>query len=259
VIKLVKGNCLDLFDTISDESVSLVIADPPYNVYETGVTKIPFQRRKKQVDFDTFDEEFIEFSKNWIQLSVEKLKPSGSIFIFGGINYRKGNDLLGLLPILREKLEFINMIVWYYKNGMDAKRFFSNRFELIAWFAKYRKKYHFFLDRVRIKYDQKTLNTYLRDKRLNPETVKKGKNPTNVWEIPRLNANAKEKLKHPTQKPKKLIKRILKATTDEGDMVLDPFAGSGTTLEACKELRRDCTGFEINERYVEMAKKRCGL
>jgi len=250
---------LDLFDIISDESVSLVIADPPYNVYELGIIKIPFQRRKKHVEFDEFNESFIDFSKKWIELSVKKLRLDGSIFIFGGINYQRGSDLIGLLPILREKLEFINMIVWYYKNGMDAKRFFSNRFELIAWFAKNRRKYKFFLDRVRIKYDQKTLDTYLRDKRLNPETVKKGKNPTNVWEIPRLNANAKEKLDHPTQKPKILINRIIEATTNEGDLILDPFAGSGTTLEVCKDLNREGIGFEINERYYDMIKKRCKI
>ncbi|MHA1146540.1 MAG: DNA-methyltransferase, partial [Candidatus Helarchaeota archaeon] len=253
------GNCLELFEQVTDESVSLIIADPPYNVYQDNIRKVPFQRRKKQVGFDVFNKDFLDFSQQWIMQSVQKLKKDGSIFIFGGVNYLKGNDLLALLPILREKLEFINLIVWHYKNGMDAKRFFSNRFELIAWFARDRKKYKFFLDRVRIKYNEKTLNTYLKDKRLNPETVKKGKNPTNVWEIPRLNANSREKLGHPTQKPKSIVERIIKATTDEGDLVLDPFVGSGTTLEACKDLKRDCIGFEINEKYVQMIEKRCNL
>ncbi|MHA1265948.1 MAG: DNA-methyltransferase [Candidatus Helarchaeota archaeon] len=259
MIKLLKGNCLELFEFVADESASLVIADPPYNVYEKDITKVSFQRRKKFIEFDTFNGKFIDFSEKWINLSIDKVKQSGSLFVFGGVNYIKGADLLELLPILRKKLEFINLIIWYYKNGMDAKRFFSNRFELIAWFAKDRRNYKFYLDRVRIKYNQKTLQTYLKDKRLNPASVMKGKNPTNVWEIPRLNANAKEKLNHPTQKPKQIIERIIKATTDEGDLVVDPFVGSGTTLEVCKELRRDCIGFEIKEEYYQMARKRCNL
>jgi len=259
LIKLIKGNCLDLFKSIKDNSVSLIIADPPYNVYQNGVTKVSFQRRKKKIEFDNFNNEFLNFSEQWIDQSIEKLRNDGSLFVFGGINYLKGNDLLDLIPILRLKLDFVNFITWYYKNGADSKRFFSNRHEFIAWFVKDRSKYRFFLDTVRIKYDEKTLQKYLKDKRLNPETLKKGKNPTNVWEIPRLNANSKERLNHPTQKPEEIIKRIVKAVTKEGDLVIDPFCGTGTTLKICKDLNRDCICFEIKEEYCKIAKKRVNI
>lgn len=238
--------------------MDLIIADPPYNVYEDDVIKMPFQQRKKHVEWDQYDKNFIDFSLSWIESSIAKLKETGSLFIFGGVNYKKGNDLLTLIQILREELEFINIIVWHYPNGFGARRFFSNRFELIAWFAKSRK-YHFYLDAVRIKYDEDTLQQYLKDKRLNPENVRKGKNPTNVWEIGRINANAKERLEHPTQKPEEIMERIILSTTKEEGLVVDPFVGSGTTAKVCQDLNRNFIGFEKKEQYLKMAQNRLNL
>ena len=258
MIKIIQGNCLKLFNTIEDESVDIVIADPPYNVYQNTIVKMPYQRRKKNIDWDDFDKDFVEFSFEWIDLCIQKLKKNGSIFIFGGVNYIKGNDLLSLIPSLRKKLDFINLIIWHYPNGFGARRFFSNRFELIVWLTKGRK-YYFNLDAVRIKFDQKTLKEYLKDKRLNPENVLKGKNPTNVWDIGRINANAKERLKHPTQKPERIIERIILSATKENDLVLDPFLGSGTTAKVCQNLNRNCIGFEINPEYIQIATKRCNI
>ena len=99
--------------------------------------------------------------QQWIDASFQKLKKTGSLFIFGGVNYAKGNDLLALLPILRQNLHFVNLIVWYYHNGYGSRRFFSNRYELIAWFAK-SPKYKFNLDAVRITYDETTLQNILK-------------------------------------------------------------------------------------------------
>jgi len=235
--------------------LTLIIADPPYNICENDIIKMPYQRRKKDIEWDPYDKNFIEFSLEWIELSISKLKETGSLFIFGGVNYQKENDLLTLIQLLRKDLRFVNLIIWYYPNGFGSNRFFSNRFELIAWFAK-SKNYYFNLDAVRLKYDKKTLKEYLKDKRCNPENVKKGKNPTNVWKIGRINANAKERLNHPTQKPEEIIERIILATTEEDNLVVDPFLGSGTTAKVCKDLKRNCIGFEKEANFVEMAKKR---
>lgn len=258
MIQILHGDCLKLFPKVQDNSVDLIISDPPYNVYENSVVKMAYQRRKKNVEWDQFDENFGQFSMEWIDLSIQKLKPQGSLFIFGGVNYGKGNDLIELIPILRKKLHFVNLIVWHYPNGYGSRRFFSNRYELIAWFAK-GKKYKFNLDNVRIPYDEQTLKTYLKDKRLRPENVAKGKNPTNVWTINHLNGNQKSRLAHPTQKPEEIIQRIVYATTDENDLVLDPFVGSGTTAKVCQELHRNCIAFELNTEYYQMAMKRCQL
>src|SRR5207244_7481290 len=122
-------------------------------------------------------------------------------------------------------------------NGMGAQRFFATRHEEIAWFAK-TLKYYFDLDAVRTKLDARTLDIYKRDKRLNPDNLDKGINPTNVWRIPRLNGNAKERVGHPTQKPKALIARIVRALSFPGSTVLDFFAGSGVTARVAIETGR---------------------
>jgi site-specific DNA-methyltransferase (adenine-specific) len=117
---------------------------------------------------------------------------------------------------------------------MSAHRFFANRHEEAVWLSK-TKKYYFDLDSVRIPFDEKTKKLYMRDKRLNPESVEKGKNPTNVWEIGRLNGNSIERVGHPTQKPVSLIQRFVRGLSYEGSIVLDFFAGSGTTGRVCIE------------------------
>jgi site-specific DNA-methyltransferase (adenine-specific) len=130
-----------------------------------------------------------------------------------------------------------NLIIWHYPNGMSAQRFFANRHEEIAWFAR-TSKYYFDLDAVRTPLDPATLATYKRDKRLNPDSLDKGINPTNVWKIARLSGNARERVGHPTQKPRALIERIVRALSYPGSTVLDVFAGSGVTGRVAIETGR---------------------
>jgi site-specific DNA-methyltransferase (adenine-specific) len=100
------------------------------------------------------------------------------------------------------------------------------------------KKYYFDLDSVRVAYDEESKKLALKDKRLIPENVEKGKNPTNVWEIGRLNGNSTQRVGHPTQKPVDLIRRFVRSLSQEGGIVLDFFAGSGTTGRVCIEENR---------------------
>jgi site-specific DNA-methyltransferase (adenine-specific) len=256
-IEIICGDCVDVLPSLANSNATLVIADPPYNVYDMSQFShaVPFQRRNLEVEFDKHDADFLTFSQEWINLILPTLATNGSMFIFGGVNYKQGNDLLALLPLLREKLSFINLIVWHYPNGSDSRRFFANRYELIAWFARSRQ-YVFNLDNVRESYDEETLQTYLKDKRLNPETVKKGRNPTNVWHLPRVGGNAKERLGHPTQKPETLIERIVIAGTNPGDLVIDPFGGVGTTPAVCARLGRRCIAIECDPAYYQVAVER---
>ncbi len=216
-------DAISFLKKIPDSSIQLVLLDPPYNLDITY--------------WDTFSN-YMQWAKQWLDEISRILRPSGNAVIFGGFQYRdiKKGDLLEITHYLRHEtsLLFVNMIIWYYRNGQSAHRFFANRHEEILWYAK-TKKYYFDLDAVRIKYDEKTKKLYKKDKRLNPETIEKGKNPTNVWLINRLNSNAKERVGHPTQKPIKLIKRLVKGLSYPGSIVLDFFAGSGTTGRACIE------------------------
>ena len=171
------------------------------------------------------------------------LSPTGSIAIFGGLQYQGeagSGDLLSIISYMREhsKMLLANLIIWNYPNGMSAQRFFANRHEEIAWFAK-TKKYFFDLDAVREPYDEETKAAYLKDKRLNPESVEKGRNPTNVWRIGRLNGNSLERVGHPTQKPTAVIERLVRALSYPGSTVLDFFAGSGVTARVAIQERRN--------------------
>jgi len=220
-------DAVEFLKKIPNSSVQLVLIDPPYNL-----------------ELDTWDrfENYLNWAKQWLDEIHRVLRDSGSCVIFGGFQYQdlKKGDLLEILHYTRHntKLRFVNLIIWYYKNGMSAHRFFANRHEEVVWLSK-TKKYYFNLDSVRVPYDPEAKKNALRDKRLIPENIEKGKNPTNVWYIPRLNANSKERVGHPTQKPLEIIRRFVKGLSYPGSLVLDFFAGSGTTGRICVEEGRN--------------------
>lgn len=225
---LLNQDCLDLLKQIPDESIQLILVDPPYNLDLAG--------------WDKFDN-YIDWAAKWLNESYRVLSKSGSIVIFGGTQFQgeKSGDLIEIIHYCRHHTKFrlVNTIVWYYKNGMSAHRYFANRHEEAIWLTK-TDKYYFDLDAVRVPYGEKELQEALRDKRLIPENVMKGKNPTNVWEIGRLNGNSLERVGHPTQKPVEIMRRFVKALSYPGSLVLDFFAGSGTTGRVCVEERRHC-------------------
>lgn len=219
-------DAINFLKKLPDSSVQLILVDPPYNL---------------DLDYwDTFDN-YLEWAKQWLDEIFRILEDSGNCVIFGGFQYQdlKKGDLLEILYYTRHntKLRFTNLIIWYYKNGMSAHRFFANRHEEAVWLTK-TNKYYFDLDSVRIPYDEESKRKALKDKRLIPENIEKGKNPTNVWEIGRLNGNSVERVGHPTQKPLEIIRRFVKSLSYEGSIVLDFFAGSGTTGIVCMEENR---------------------
>ena len=228
---------------LPSSSVQLVLIDPPYNL--------------DMASWDTFND-YMEWAKQWLNEIERILTDNGNFVIFGGYQYQdsKKGDLLEIMHYLRHntKLLFVNLIIWYYKTGMGAHRFFSNRHEEILWYGK-TKKYYFDLDSVRIPFDEKTKELYKRDKRLNHESIEKGKNPTNVWEIPRLNANSFERVGHPTQKPLEVIRRLVKGLSYPSSIVLDFFAGSGTTGRVCIEEKRHSVLVDNDEKTIDYFNK----
>lgn len=220
-------DAIEFLKTMPDNSVQLILIDPPYNL-----------------DLEYWDSypDYLAWAKQWLDQIYRILKDSGNCVIFGGFQFQdlKQGDLLEILHYARHntKLRLVNLVIWYYKNGMSAHRFFANRHEEAVWLSK-TNKYYFDLDSVRAPYDEEAKKAALRDKRLNPESVEKGKNPTNVWEIGRLNGNSSERVGHPTQKPVELIRRFVRALSYEGSTVLDFFAGSGTTGRVCIEENRN--------------------
>lgn len=228
---------------IPDNSVQLILIDPPYNL--------------DIAMWDTFSD-YLDWAKQWLNQIERILSDTGSCVIFGGFQFQdmKNGDLLEILHYLRHntQLMLINLIVWYYKNGMSAYRYFANRHEEAIWLAK-SKKYYFNLDGVRIPFDEQTKAMYKKDKRLRPESIEKGKNPTNVWEIGRLNGNSAERVGHLTQKPLEIIRRFVKALSYPNSLVLDFFAGSGTTGRICIEENRNSIMIDNDIKLIEYFNK----
>lgn len=242
------GDCLDVLAQIPDNSIQLIVCDPPYNIL--------------LADWDDHAN-YIDWAKHWLVEAERVLSPTGSIAIFGGLQYQGeagSGDLLSIISHMREhsKMLLANLIIWNYPNGMSAQRFFANRHEEIAWFAK-SKKYFFDLDAVREPYDEATKAAYLKDKRLNPESVEKGRNPTNVWRIGRLNGNSLERVGHPTQKPAAVIERLVRALSYPGSTVLDFFAGSGVTTRVAIQEGRNSICTDADPVFREYMAKQLGF
>ena len=217
-------DCCDLLARLPDNSTQLIVCDPPYNIMLAGWDR---------------HNDYIGWASDWLQEAERVLCPGGSIAIFGGLQYQGeagSGDLLSIINHMRQasSMLLVNLIIWNYPNGMSARRFFANRHEEIAWFAK-TKKYYFNLDAVREPYNEETKKLYRKDKRLNPESIEKGKNPTNVWRMCRLNGNATERVGHPTQKPKTVIQRLVRALSYPGSTIVDFFGGSGVTTRVAIE------------------------
>lgn len=240
-------DCCDFLKKLPDESVQLICIDPPYNLELAG--------------WDIY-ENYIDWAAQWLLEAYRVLSKNGSMVIFGGIQFRdiKSGDLIDIIHYVRNNTKFklINTIIWYYKNGMSAHRYFANRHEEVIWLAK-SNDYYFDLDAVKVPYPEEDLKLALKDKRLNPENTLKGKNPTNVWEIGRLNGNSKERVGHPTQKPLKIIERIVRALSYPGSVVLDFFAGSGTVGRVCINEGRNCMMCDSDKSTIEYFNKHIEL
>ena len=157
-----------------------------------------------------------------------------------------------LIPYLDSKLVYTNQIIYYYTDGMPERKNFEKRYEVIMYYRMSEDSYIFNIDNVRV-----PLVRY--DKTSDP----RGKNPNDVWQIHRVRWNSKErvslpngKILHASQKPIRLMRRIILSVTNEGDTILDPFLGTGTTAVAAKELGRRSIGIEINPEYANVSLNR---
>jgi site-specific DNA-methyltransferase (adenine-specific) len=245
---VVTADCLALLARIPDSSVQLIVCDPPYNI--------------RLAHWDVHAD-YLAWAAKWLSEAERVLAPTGSLALFGGLQYQAeagSGDLLTLIHYLRQHSSMLlaNLIVWNYPNGMSAHRFFANRHEEIAWFGK-TSKYYFDLDSVREPYDEATKAAYRKDKRLRPESVEKGRNPTNVWQMPRLNGNSKERVGHPTQKPREVIQRLVRALSYPGSVVLDFFAGSGVTTRVAIEEGRHSISCDAEPVVHDYLKKQLAM
>lgn len=231
-------DCHELLTRLPDRSVQLIVCDPPYN--------IQLAHWDKHADY-------LSWATRWLREAERVLADTGNLVVFGGLQYQgeaDSGDLLTLISYMRRNsaMRLVNLIIWNYPNGMSAQRFFANRHEEIVWFGK-TARYFFDLDAVREPYDEPTKAAYMKDKRLRPESVEKGRNPTNVWQMARLGGNSKERVGHPTQKPCEVIRRLVRALSYPGSVVLDFFAGSGVTTRVAIEEGRHSVAGDVDPQW----------
>lgn len=227
---------------IKDNSIDLVVADPPYSLgkdYGNGSDKLN-------------TEEYLEWSKKWIDATIPKLKDTGSFYVF--LTWRHSPEIFSYM---KSKLTMENEIIWDRRvpSMGGSTRKFSSVHDNIGFFVK-SKSYYFNLDAVRIPYDEKTKKARTRSIFVGKKWLEIGYNPKDIWSITRIHAEDPEREPHPTQKPLDLIARIINASSPEKGVVLDPFMGTGTTAIACIELNRSYIGFELNSEYCKNIEKR---
>ena len=244
--KIIMGDCLKVLKDIPDESIDLVFADPPYNMSKKNGLSWKYSKHiTMQEKWDMFSkEDFLKFNKEWIGKCIKKLKHGGSLWISGSFHniYQIGFIIQQFYP----ELKINNSIVWYKPNAQPniSCRMFTESAEHLIWASKNG-------DGKKWKFNYNWTKDGIVDT-LNP----KGKQTRNIWIIPLTSKKEKLAGEHPTQKPEELLRRIILSCTNEGDTVLDPFVGSGTTSVVAKKYNRNSVGIESDKKYISIIKKR---
>jgi adenine-specific DNA-methyltransferase len=235
-----------LMDRLPDGIIDLTVTSPPYNIGKAYERPLPL-------------DEYLAWMEGWIKCVHRLTGPAGAFWLNLGYVSIEGRAKAVPIPYLMwDRIPFflIQEIVWNYGAGVAAKKLFSPRNEKFLWYVKDENSYTFNLDDVRdpdVKYPNQKKNGKLRCNTI-------GKNPSDVWLIAKVtsgeNRSSVERMPHPAQFPLDLITRVIKASSNPGDLLLDPFVGSGSLLEAALRTGRRAIGFEIRADYAEIASQR---
>ena len=231
-LSVICGDAIEEMKKLPDGTIRLIVTDPPYNLNKN------YGNNQDKLEFDAY----IDFSRQWLTEAKRVLTDDGTIYVFMGMRY-----ISYIFNILEQELNmtFNSWITWFYTQGIGKTKGFSPRHDDILMFTKSSKNFVFHLDNIRVpqKFYRSVNNM-------------RGANPGNVWEFSHMHYCNKNRKKHPTQKPEGLYERMILASSDPGDVVLDPFVGSGTALRVCQQTDRSGIGFDMNPEYVAMTKER---
>ena len=244
---IIWGDTLDALATeIPDSSVDLVFADPPYNIGKN------FNGRK---DRWPSDESYLSWCYLWLDLCISKLKPTGSLYVMTATQNMPFFDIF-----LRKRLSILSRIVWAYdSSGVQARNYFGSLYEPILFCVKDKDHYTFNADDILVEARTGATRKLIDYRKSVPTVYNSKKVPGNVWNIPRVRYRMDEYENHPTQKPTALLDRIVRASSNPGDLVLDPFSGTFTTSSVAQMLGRDSVGIEAEEAYVKIGLRRLAI
>jgi len=262
---IVQAECLSYISTLPDASFPLIYLDPPFNTRKTQqrqrIRAIADDQGKRQgfggkryhteeltapVYADRFDD-FQAFLIPRLEQAYRLLTTTGSLFVH--LDLREVHYIKVALDAIFGRQNFINEIIWAYDYGGRSKNRWPAKHDTILWYAKNAKKYTFnyeAIDRI----------PYLTPKMVGPEKAAKGKTPTDVWWMTIVPTSSREKTGYPTQKPLKLLERIVRVHSNPGEVVLDFFAGSGTSGEAAAKQDRDFVLVDENPDAIAIMQRR---
>lgn len=245
-VAIYKRDCIEAMKEIPDGVIDTTITSPPYNI------------GKEYEELNHLDD-YLKWCETWIKQIHRITKSNGTFWLNIGYLEVENKGLAVPIPYLlwdRTPFYFIQEVVWNYAAGVACKKRFSPRNEKLLWYVKDPQDYTFNLDDVRdpdVKYPNQKKNGKLK---CNPL----GKNPSDVWQITKVtsgkNRASAERTPHPAQFPMALVERMLRASSNEGDLILDPFMGSGSTAECALRNNRMVIGFELEEKYIGYAEQR---
>ncbi|MCY4465951.1 MAG: adenine-specific DNA-methyltransferase [Chloroflexi bacterium] len=238
------GDAIEVLSTaIPDYSVDLVFADPPYNIGK---------RFSNFLDKWDSEESYVKWCQQWLDLCISKLKPTGSLYVMCSTQAMPMLD-----HHLRKHMFILSRIVWHYdSSGVQARKYFGSMYEPILHCVKDRKNYTFNADDILVEAKTGARRKLIDYRKATPQRYSSHKVPGNVWYFPRVRYRMPEYEDHPTQKPESLLERIIVASSNLGDTILDPFSGTFTTCAVGQRLGRQTIGIELQEEYIRIGLRR---
>ncbi|GCL40407.1 adenine-specific DNA-methyltransferase [Dolichospermum planctonicum] len=228
---------------IPSESIDLIFVDPPYNI------------GKKFANFhDKWDseEEYVNWSYKWLDECIRTLKPNGTIYVMTSTQAMPYFDIY-----LRKKLTILSRIIWHYdSSGVQATKYFGSMYEPILHCVKDKNNYIFNADDIKIAAKTGAERKLIDYRKSVPTPYNTEKVPGNAWYFPRVRYRMEEYENHPSQKPESLLERIILASSNEGSLILDPFAGTFTTAAVAKRLGRQSISIESQAEYLKIGLRR---
>lgn len=236
---------------IPDKSIDLMVTSPPYNINisygNSWKNRKIITSKGGKYDDNMPEDQYRTMLKNVFTETKRVLKDEGSIYLNMKSRFidEQVTPPFWVLDFFKD-MYLKNIIIWNFDWGGATNKRFCSRYEFVFFFTKNKKKWTFNIEDVKVP----SVNH-------RPDRYKSQfKNPSDVWRIPLVSGNSPERTEHPAQYPEKLIERIIKVATNPGDVVLDPFIGSGTTAFVAKKLNRHYVGYDIYESYIRVAEKR---
>jgi adenine-specific DNA-methyltransferase len=240
------GNCIEALSGLPAGSVDLVFADPPYNI------------GKRFSGFDDVwpsDAKYAEWCHEWLTLCIRVLRPTGSLYVMTSTQAMPYLDLW-----LRDRLTILSRIVWHYdSSGVQAKKYYGSLYEPILFCVKDAKNYTFNVSDIEVEARTGAIRKLIDYRKDVPTPYKATKLPGNAWYIPRVRYRMPEYEEHPSQKPEALMERIVRASSNPGDIVLDPFGGTFTTSAVAQRLGRRSISVESQDEYLKIGLRRLGI